>query len=88
VTTVAEWVEWHLRRQIAAVRFMQAADHVRVLTQLAQSAGMTEDIVPPITVDAVRDAERACADLRLWPHWGGRAPRYPERFRETGDLAA
>lgn len=86
--TVAEWRAWHRERQAAVVRFQVVADHVRVLTRLAESAGITDRFLPRGYEEAVRDAERVCADLKIWPHYGGREPHHPERFREIGDREA
>lgn len=68
----------------ALAHLIRVADHVRVLTSLALAAGITDNVVPEATERAVRDAERACADLKIWPHWGGRPTHRPERFRENG----
>lgn len=88
MTTIAEWAAAERARHAAAIRFMQAADQIRVLNQLADQAGITEEVIPLIVLIAARDAEYECVRLRVWPLRRMHTMSYPKRFRETGDLAA
>lgn len=88
MTTIAEWAEWQRARQRAAVRFQRAANQIRLLTRMAEAAGITDYEAPEPLVHAVRDAEHACVTLGIWAHRQLPAAHHPDRIRRTGDLAA
>jgi hypothetical protein len=88
VTTVDEWRAEQRRLLAAAIHLQQSADRIRVLTRMAEAAGLTDYEVPDFLAHAVRDAERACVALGMWSFHRLPTIHHSRRIGKIGERAA